>query len=98
MVSATTAITACPTPQWQRSLILASLAHRDSWAAAVTTLGRAVQWREAMQLGGLEATHDALMLAYASAVEKRSKKSPQPCLFESGIGISYLFSMKCANG
>ncbi len=74
MVSATTAISACP--QWQRSLILAALAHRGSWAAAVTTLGRAVRWREAMQLGGLEATHDALMLAYASAVEKRSKKSP----------------------
>ncbi|CAL1158961.1 unnamed protein product [Cladocopium goreaui] len=71
VVSFTTAITACPAHQWPQSLVLVQQAASDaagetSWAAAVTTLGRAVRWREAMCLGhiAMEGTHDAVMLAY----------------------------------
>ena len=86
MVSYTTAITACPNHQWPRSLVLVQQAASDaagehSWAAAVTTLGRAVRWREAMCLGhvAMEGTHDAVMLAYASAVEKMPLEVPSSC-------------------
>lgn len=86
MVSFTTAITACPAHQWPQSLVLVQQAASDaagetSWAAAVTTLGRAVRWREAMCLGhiAMEGTHDAVMLAYATAVEKMSLEMRASC-------------------
>ena len=86
MVSYTTAITACPAHHWPQSLVLAQQAANDaasenSWAAAVTTLGRAVRWREAMCLGhmAMEGTHDAVMLAYATAVEKMPSEMPASC-------------------
>ena len=86
MVSFTTAITACPAHQWPQSLVLVQQAASDaagetSWEAAVTTLGRAVRWREAMCLGhiAMEGTHDAVMLAYATAVEKMSLEMRASC-------------------
>eukprot|EP00438_Fugacium_kawagutii_P018889 Skav221135 [mRNA] locus=scaffold233:656414:667251:- [translate_table: standard] len=59
-VSHSTAITACPTDQWPRSLALAqhSGSGGPSWAAAVTT-----PWRQALQIG----EGDAVMLALSTA-------------------------------